>query len=212
MKIFYLFFFYLLISCNGIKKNYVCGDRPCVDKKEFNEYFAKTLSIEIKNEQKRKNKNIDLIKLNTKTLSSEEDNNSLSKKNRKLRKKAEKEKLRAEKYRLLEERKIREAERKLNEKKEKKLAKISKSKIKDKILAKNEIDDTISQVKNVVDKPILEEINKNKIVKSPKKNDTVKSRNIKSICNQINDCDIDKIAERLIKKGKDKPFPNISSN
>ena len=50
------------------------------------------------------------------------------------------------------------------------------------------------------------------ILNSSEKNDTVKSRNIKSICNQINDCDIDKIAERLIKKGKDKPFPNISSN
>ena len=33
-----------------------------------------------------------------------------------------------------------------------------------------------------------------------------------SICDKIKDCDIDKITELLIKKGKDKPFPNISSN
>ena len=33
-----------------------------------------------------------------------------------------------------------------------------------------------------------------------------------SICDEIRDCDIDKIAETLIKKGRGKPFPNISSN
>ena len=32
------------------------------------------------------------------------------------------------------------------------------------------------------------------------------------MCDGVKNCDIDRIAEILIKKGKDKPFPNISSN
>ena len=42
--------------------------------------------------------------------------------------------------------------------------------------------------------------------------ETFVTKNTKSICSGIKDCDIDKIAEILIKKGKDKPFPNIASN
>ena len=42
--------------------------------------------------------------------------------------------------------------------------------------------------------------------------DRIKSKNVKSLCNENEDCDIDKIAEKLIKKGRDKPFPSITSN
>ena len=42
--------------------------------------------------------------------------------------------------------------------------------------------------------------------------DSVESTDPKSICDEIEDCDIDKIAEILVEKGKVKPFPNISSN
>jgi hypothetical protein len=39
-----------------MKKEYVCGERPCVDKKEFDAYFAENLSIEIVNQSNKKNK------------------------------------------------------------------------------------------------------------------------------------------------------------
>ena len=97
MKILYLLFFFLLLSCNSTKKNYVCGDRPCLNKKDFNEYFANNLSIEIKSYQYKKIKNVDLIELNTKILNSKAGDKKLAKKNLKLRKKVEKEKLKAEK-------------------------------------------------------------------------------------------------------------------
>ena len=42
------------------------------------------------------------------------------------------------------------------------------------------------------------------------KNEEVKDAN--SICEIITDCDIDKIAELLIKKGREKDFPDITSN
>ena len=65
MKYIFLLFFLFLLSCSTTKKNYVCGDHQCVDKKEFNEYFSKNLIIEIKLQQKKKLKNSDLVRLNT---------------------------------------------------------------------------------------------------------------------------------------------------
>ena len=40
---------------------------------------------------------------------------------------------------------------------------------------------------------------------------SIKSENQVDICNGIKNCDIDKIAELLIKKGKNKDFPDITS-
>ena len=40
----------------------------------------------------------------------------------------------------------------------------------------------------------------------------IKSPEKKNICDDVKDCDIDKITELLIKKGKGKPFPKITSN
>jgi len=56
MKLIYFFCFLTILSCTTVKKEYVCGDHPCIDKKEFNEYFSKNLIIEIKSNQKKKNK------------------------------------------------------------------------------------------------------------------------------------------------------------
>ena len=66
MKFFYILIFLILLSCNTTKKEYVCGDHLCVDKKEFNEYFSENLIIEISvRDKKKKKKSIDLVKLNT---------------------------------------------------------------------------------------------------------------------------------------------------
>jgi hypothetical protein len=65
MKFVYLFFFLIFLSCNTIKKEYVCGDHPCIDKKEFKEYFSKNLTIEIKSQDKKKIKSVNLVELNT---------------------------------------------------------------------------------------------------------------------------------------------------
>ena len=56
MKYIYVFFFLILISCSASRNSYVCGDRPCIDKKEFNEYFAKNLIIEIEPKKTKKKK------------------------------------------------------------------------------------------------------------------------------------------------------------
>ena len=47
-------------------------------------------------------------------------------------------------------------------------------------------------------------------IKRLQKNEEVEDAN--SICEIITDCDIDKIAELLIKKGREKDFPDITAN
>jgi len=203
MRLIYVFFYLLVLSCNTVKKEYVCGDHPCIDKKEFKEYFSKNLSIEIKTQKNKKNKTADLVKLNTDTSLVKKNVNRNSKKDEKIRKKLEKEQLKVDKIRLLKERKVRENKEKNN------TAKIKKNNIKS---IKNEIKNNREQVDKVVDK-IPEE--KKPIIKNTKNVSSINaanSKNVKNICDEIKDCDIEKIAELLIKKGKDKPFPNIASN
>ena len=206
MKFTYSVLFLVLLSCNTVKKEYVCGNHPCANKKEFNEYFAKNLTIEIKSQKNKKNKNIDLIKLNTDSSDFKKNDRKKLKKEEKIRVKIEQQELEAEKIRMLEEQKIRENE----ERKQLELAKIKKLKEKN---IKNEISNKKELVNKIVKKPLATK--KKTAVKSTNNTsiNSVKSQNKKkSICDEIKDCDIDKIAELLKKKQKNKPFPNISSN
>ena len=47
-----------------MRSAYICGERECVDKKEFKEYFAKNLILEIQT-KKSKKAQVDLVMLNT---------------------------------------------------------------------------------------------------------------------------------------------------
>ena len=187
MRFLYLIVIFFLISCNTLKKEYVCGDRPCVDKKEFNKYFSETLTIEIKNLSKKTNQSIDLTELNNDPSNTVKKDAKKHKNLKKLQKKIEKEKLIAERKKILEERKIKKAEDKISKKKLKKVVKLSES-------------------KNFIKK------NKKLINKKKIKHEPVVTINTKSVCDEIINCDIDKIAEVLKKRGKDKPFPDITTN
>jgi len=59
---------------------------------------------------------------------------------------------------------------------------------------------------------VLQEKNRKKSLKENISIISVETIDMKSLCDEIKDCDIDKIAELLIKKGKNKPYPNVSSN
>jgi len=210
MKFIYAFIFVLLLSCNTVKKEYVCGDHPCIDKKEFNEYFSKNLTIEIKAQtnNKNKNKNEDLVKLNIDSEVIKKKDNKNYKKKEKIRLKNEKKKLKLEKIRLLEEREIQRNE----EKNRTEAAKIPQVNKKSEKLKKNKISNNRQQVNKIDNKTPVQ---KKPLVKVIKKNASInssKSESMKSICDEIKDCDIDKITELLIKKGKKKPFPSITSN
>tara|TARA_Y100000590_G_scaffold379551_1_gene447242 strand:- start:2397 stop:2999 length:603 start_codon:yes stop_codon:yes gene_type:complete len=59
MKFFFSFLILLLIfGCNNTKQVYWCGDHPCINKKEKEAYFKKTMIVEIK-EIKKGNKKKD---------------------------------------------------------------------------------------------------------------------------------------------------------
>ena len=212
MKYFYFLFILMFISCSTSKKTYVCGDRPCIDKKESKEYFTKNLSVEIQKNKSKKNSSISLIELNTKGFDT---NNKTSKDiidNKKLIKKQQKTIIKEQKTRLRYERKRKKTDEMNRAKEEKKLAKLNKKN-------KNNVIFDIGNVENkneVLVKPI-KVLNENRS-QTRKKNskemqifESVKSKKQQSICEKIEGCDIDKIAELLIKKGSEKSFPDITS-
>ena len=53
-NLLFLFILFIIISCSSNKIVYWCGDHPCINKKEKEAYFKKTMIIEIKD---LKNKN-----------------------------------------------------------------------------------------------------------------------------------------------------------
>ena len=58
MKTFlYLIILFFLTSCSTDKGTYWCGDHPCINKKEKEAYFKKTMIVEIKNLEKMNSKN-----------------------------------------------------------------------------------------------------------------------------------------------------------
>ena len=209
MKIFYLLIFIILSSCSTVQKTYMCGDRQCVDKREFNEYFAKNLTIEIAPVKNKVNKKVDLVMLNTDASSFKKKDKINLKKEEKEKKKIEKERLKVKKIQLLEERKIKKSKEMLIKKNEKQMTKISTKKLRK--LPNEETDNFSEKSKNIFKKIISEKSNKKKVANKEVQVDYIKNQNTKTVCDKILDCDIDKIAEILSNKGKNKPYPNITS-
>ena len=97
MKFILLSIFIFLMHCSSSKVVLICGDHKCINKKEAELYFEDNLSIEVQVIDKKKEKTIDLVLLNTKidkdiqvedNLSSKKEILVLSKEELKERKKA----------------------------------------------------------------------------------------------------------------------------
>jgi len=56
-SLFYLIIFLIIINCSTNKGVYWCGDHPCINKKERETYFKKTMIVEIKVLSERTSKN-----------------------------------------------------------------------------------------------------------------------------------------------------------
>ena len=56
-KILLLVFFLLIYSCAANKTVFWCGDHACINKKEKETYFKKTLTVEIKKISNKNKKN-----------------------------------------------------------------------------------------------------------------------------------------------------------
>ena len=183
MKNFFLIFTILfLTNCNKPKTVFICGDHKCINKEEAEQYFKENLSIEVKVINKKDTKQVDLVKLNLK------DNQSSKRKiilesNTNVKKD----------LKSLSNKEILEIKKNLRnkKKKDKKLEKISKKKAK---------------INN-------KDINKNKqFEKSLKKNIVNKKNNdVVDICTILEKCSIDEISKYLLKQGKNKDFPDITT-
>ena len=66
MKYLYLFIFTLLVGCASSNKVYICGDHPCKNKKEVDEFFKNNISLEVYVVESKRSKKIkqDLVELN----------------------------------------------------------------------------------------------------------------------------------------------------
>ena len=53
-KFFFLIVFFFVLSCSTNKGVYWCGDHPCINKKEKEAYFEKTMIVEVKNYNKKR--------------------------------------------------------------------------------------------------------------------------------------------------------------
>ena len=63
-KLFYLILTFLLVECAQNKTVYWCGDHPCINNKEKEDYFKKTMIVEkrtLNSEDPKKNSEIEKI-------------------------------------------------------------------------------------------------------------------------------------------------------
>jgi hypothetical protein len=200
----------ILVSCGTVKKTYMCGDEQCIDRKEFREYFANNLAVEILTKKNKKKSSIDLVKLNTSNSKSNNATIVSTKEINNLKKKEKKDILKANKRRLKEKRKAKKIEERNLLVKKKKIEKQKKNKEKgitlNKILTKNEVLDSKKSIK----KPNENQPSTVNAVKEVIVLNNIKTEKQVNLCAVVNNCDIDKITELLLKKGKEKEFPNIA--
>ena len=52
IKLFFAILFLFIVSCTSGKGVYWCGDHPCINKKEKEAYFKKTMIVEVRNIKK----------------------------------------------------------------------------------------------------------------------------------------------------------------
>tara|TARA_Y100000590_G_scaffold169605_1_gene194189 strand:+ start:536 stop:1054 length:519 start_codon:yes stop_codon:yes gene_type:complete len=64
MKKTLLLIFFLFVSCTTNNKVYICGDHPCKNKKEVDEYFKNNISMEVYVMKNKKEDDVDLVQLN----------------------------------------------------------------------------------------------------------------------------------------------------
>ncbi len=66
MKFLLIVIFFFTISCaNNSEQVYICGDKPCANKKEMRDYFQNNISIEVFTIEREKDNKLSLLDLNT---------------------------------------------------------------------------------------------------------------------------------------------------
>tara|TARA_B100001121_G_C18350589_1_gene462282 strand:- start:36 stop:620 length:585 start_codon:yes stop_codon:yes gene_type:complete len=188
MKNFFILFILLFIlACNKQKTVLICGDHICVNKKEAKQYFEENLTLEVKIFNNEKKEDVDLVQLNL--------NKNFEKRNISIKKK-------------------RHTNQKLKNLTNEEV-KVIKSQIKKKEMEKRLTNKSFKKDNNKKLKVKVPDNKKNsKIVKSkPKKKaqSIISSKQeIVDVCTIIEKCSIEEISKYLIKKGKNKSYPDLT--
>jgi hypothetical protein len=187
----YLFLcvFFLIFSCTNNKSVYWCGDHPCINNKEKEAYFKKTMIVEVRELKKESNKDISEFEKLLKQAQVDEKKRIMSEKGL------------AKQVRLEEKRRIKE---------EKELAKQVRLEEKRRIEEKKKLS---KQAR------LEEKREKNNIWKDEKKlpkKEVSKTKNKETAINidmastNISSAKFKELAERITLKNKFRPFPNIN--
>ena len=182
--IIFISLIFFLSNCSKPRTAFICGDHVCVNKAEADQFFEENLSIEVKIIDNKNNDKEDLVELNLK-------DNSLAKKEISISSKKSTNKP----IKTLSNKEVVKIKKKIkNKKKEKKIAK--------KLIKKE--DQTLKKVSKQK-KP-------NDIEKKIFKNDVNKKRkDMVDVCTILEKCSIDEISKYLLKQGKNKKFPDITT-
>ena len=188
MKNFFILFILLFIlACNKQKTVLICGDHICVNKKEAKQYFEENLTLEVKILNNKKKEDVDLVQLNL--------NKDFEKRNISIKKK-------------------RHTNQKLKNLTNEEV-KVIKSQIKKKEMEKRLTNKSFKKDNNKKLKVKVPDNKKNlKINKSkPKKKSqsiSPRKQEIVDVCTIIEKCSIEEISKYLIKKGKNKSYPDLT--
>ena len=181
--------FFILANCSKPKTVLVCGDHVCVNKTEAEQYFEENLSIEVKILDNKVKEEFDLVKLNLKE--NQEGKKQISISSRESTEKVLKDLSKEEIIGIKKNIKNKKSERKIVKNTLKKREK-NKKQVKAKEVLKT---DKIKQKKNTVDR---EKIN-------------TQFNNVVDVCTILEKCSIDEISKYLLKQGKNKKFPDITT-
>ena len=182
-NLFIIFIFIILSNCSKSQTVVICGDHACVNKLEAEQYFEENLTIEVKIIDRNKKRKIGLVELNLK------DN---SKTNRKIsikQKTSTKENIK-----ILTNNEIIKIKKEIKKKKKKKITK--------KIVQKVNVEKKIITKKNKSAKKDIKKLVKSNINKKKDK--------LLDVCTILENCSIDEISKYLLKKGREKGFPDIT--
>ena len=194
-KLLYLFLLFIIISCSSGKKVYWCGDHPCINKKEKEAYFKKTMIVEIREFNKDTDKNkSDVGKIMKQAKVNEKKRIKNEKYSAKQTRLEEKMRIKEEK-RLAKQEKLDEKER---IKEEKRIAKQEKLDEKERINKEKRLAKQVDQDEKKIIKKEKKVIKQNVNIASNSKNITIYSN------------EFDELAERIIKKNAIRPYPDIN--
>ena len=181
--LFFLILYFFLSQCYNSHSVYWCGDHECVNKKEREVYFQKTMIVEVKKIKKGEKKdtsNLEIIKKNF----------------------IKEEKEKAKNIKKLEKQAAKERKNKIKDEKEQKKLELMQEKERQKALKKRE-----KEIKKI------EKANKKKIVKKynkkSNKNDAKQIKTFVAENNKVN-TGFGDLVEKILNRNSSKSYPDIN--